>query len=192
MKKADQKRATTAIVLVALVVIILLVYVIIRSNPSAPSSSATGENQSLGAVGVANPMASGSKTWVPVPSGTSVPGQGESAASPNIAIPDAVFSASIGSGSNFRLFRISVKNGAFTPDTIVTRQGDTVRMVLTAVDRDYDFVQPDTGLSSNLLKGVEKVVEFSGMVPGKFTFYCASCGGPDQGPLGYIMVVPKK
>jgi plastocyanin domain-containing protein len=90
------------------------------------------------------------------------------------------------------VFSIAVQNGAFTPNTIVLNQGDTVRMLLTARDRDYDFVQPDTGLSSNLPKGVEKIVEFSGMTAGKYTFYCASCGGPDKGPLGHIVVVPKK
>jgi heme/copper-type cytochrome/quinol oxidase subunit 2 len=181
--KSDQRWVITIIIPVALIVIVWLVYMLIRVNPSILPSNLTAQNP----VG----QTQGLKTWEPAPPNTSVPGQGASGVSPNVAVPDTVLSASIGSDANFRIFRISVKNNAFSPDTIVARQGDTMRLYLSALDRDYDFVQPDMGLSSKLPMGVERIIEFNSVTAGKFTFYCASCGGPGKGPLGYIIVVPR-
>jgi len=109
----------------------------------------------------------------------------------NVAKPAIVTQAAPGTVSNFRSFTIQVSGNKFSPDTVIANAGDTVHINITAVDKDYDFYQPDYGLSLSLPKGVAKVVEFQVTTPDKYTFYCKSCGGPASGPVGYVTVVPK-
>ena len=108
----------------------------------------------------------------------------------NVAAPSIVAAANA-SGSAFRSFEIKVEGGHFTPDTVIVRQGDTVHIDVTGVDRAYDFTQPDYGFKTLLLKGQSKQIEFNASASGKFKFYCAACGGPDKGPVGYIIISPK-
>ncbi len=110
----------------------------------------------------------------------------------NVAAPQLVTQASPNSQSNFRSFSLTVSGNEFTPNTVIVNVGDTVHLNIMAMDKDYDFTQPDTGLSQPLPKGVSKVVEFQATVEGKYTFYCKSCGGPAKGPVGYVTAVPKK
>lgn len=93
--------------------------------------------------------------------------------------------------SNFRSFSLSVSSNEFSPSNVIAYIGDTVRLNITAKDKDYDFYQPDYGLSKQLPKGVAALVEFQVTAAGKYTFYCKSCGGPAKGPVGYVVVVPK-
>ena len=110
----------------------------------------------------------------------------------NVAAPQLITQASPNSQSNFRSFTITVSGNEFTPNTVIVNVGDTVHINIKAIDKDYDFTQPDTGLSQPLPKGVDKVVEFQATADGKYTFYCKSCGGPAKGPVGYVTAVPRK
>jgi plastocyanin len=85
-----------------------------------------------------------------------------------------------------------VKNNEFSPATIAAHVGDTISVNFLAEDKDYDFTQPDLGLSAKLLKGKNQLIQVSPTQTGKFTFYCASCGGPAKGPVGYLVVAPKQ
>lgn len=104
----------------------------------------------------------------------------------NVAKPETV----IPSGSaSIRIFEIKAEGNKFTPDTLIVNNRDTVKIKLTAVDKAYDFTQPDYGLLNYLAKqGQTRTIEFGTSASGKFTFYCASCGGPDKGPVGYIII----
>lgn len=117
--------------------------------------------------------------------------ESNSSAPSNVAKPNLVTPASPGSSSNFRLFNLKIEGDKFTPDTIIVNKGDVVSLTITAVDKSYDFTQPDYGLKRLMTKGQTGVVEFGAGTAGKFTFFCSSCGGPDKGPVGYIIIVAK-
>lgn len=109
----------------------------------------------------------------------------------NIAAPTTVSPAGLNTSANFRSFAIRVEHNTFAPDTIIVKKDDIVHATFTAIDKDYDFIQPDYGLSIPLPKGKDKVVEFGAVTSGKFTFFCKSCGGPTKGPVGYIVITQK-
>lgn len=138
-----------------------------------------------------NPATNASSTVQEVSSDVKVPDADAADVAKDVAVPKVVSDAAPGVEAKFRAFDVKVENGSFSPSTIIVRQGDTANIKFTAVDRDYDFVQPDYGLSSKLLRGKTQLIEFAGVNPGKFTFYCSSCGGPSKGPIGYVVVVPR-
>jgi len=123
-----------------------------------------------------------------VPSNIAVPDIGSSVPS-NVAKPQIVAVALTGSSASFRSFSITVSGNKFTPDTVIVKAGDRVSLSIKAVDKDYDFTQPDYGLSSPLPKGKTTKVEFQATAADKYTFYCKICGGPSSGPVGYVTVV---
>lgn len=96
------------------------------------------------------------------------------------------------SESKIRLFEITAENNAFTPDTVVINANDTILIKITAVDRDYDFVQPDYKLKQTIPKGETKKVGFQGSATGEFTFFCEICGGPEKGAKGFVIIKPKE
>lgn len=172
--------------LIAVLVIGLLIgwYLSRRATP-VDTTTPTGTSQT-------NPDGTQtSNTLAPVDDNFRVPEQGEEV-SGDLAAPQSVVEAAPGVEAKARSFAVSVNNNAFTPSTIAARVGDTISIRFTAQDKDYDFAQPDMGLSAKLLKGKEQLIQVSPTATGKFTFFCASCGGPDKGPVGYIVVAPKQ
>ncbi len=126
-----------------------------------------------------------------VPANTKVPGIGEVGMSTGVAIPKAVAQAAPLAETSFRSFDIKVSGGTFTPDTIIVGSGDTVHISLTAVDKSYDFTEPDYGFHVPLPRGRTKLIEFAAVTSGKFTFFCESCGGTASKSKGFLIVVPK-
>ncbi|MEK7076966.1 MAG: cupredoxin domain-containing protein, partial [Patescibacteria group bacterium] len=107
----------------------------------------------------------------------------------NVARPDVSIPLGASTDDKLRKFQIQITGGAFAPeDTVVVRKGDSVRLAVTAVDRNYDFTQPDYGFSSPIRKGTSVEFKFAATASGKFTFFCKSCGGPEKGPVGYLIV----
>lgn len=135
------------------------------------------------------PPAKMSPTKSKVPAGTVVPEPDSAGVPGNVALPDVVTAAAPQSGSKFRSFNLRVEGDKFIPDTLAVRVGDTVHVNITAADKDYDFVQPDYGLNGVLPAGQTKILEFQAITEGKYTLYCGKCGGPENGPVGYIIVV---
>lgn len=131
------------------------------------------------------------QTRTEAPADTVVPDAGAADIPENVAVPEVVISAAPQAESKFRSFKIRVEGDKFVPDTVAVNVGDTVHIDLTAVDKTYDFVQPDYGVSGALPAGATKVLEFQATTEGKYTLYCAGCGGPEEGPVGYIVVVRK-
>ncbi len=131
-----------------------------------------------------------SETHTSVGSDVKVP-DASSAVSAGVAAPKTVAAAAEGSDLKSRTFEITINNNSFSPSTVIIGQGDIASITFKSVDKDYDFVQPDYGLSMKLPKGTPRMINFQGVATGKYTFYCATCGGPSKGPVGYIVVVPR-
>lgn len=132
-----------------------------------------------------------SQTRQPVSAAIPVP-DSKSSVPEDVARPRIVAQASPTGSASFRSFLLSVSKNEFEPNTVIVNAGDVVRLSIKAADKDYDFYQPDYGLSKPLPKGVLTIVEFQAAAADKYTFYCRTCGGPSKGPVGYVVVVPKK
>lgn len=127
-----------------------------------------------------------------VPSGIVVPEKDSTSTPANVAVPSVVTAAAPQGETKFRSFDLRMEGGKFIPDTVAVYVGDTVHINISAVDKDYDFVQPDYGFRSVLPKGQTRVLEFQATTEGKYILYCEKCGGPENGPVGYIVVVGKQ
>lgn len=130
-------------------------------------------------------------TRMDVPADTVVPEKDSANIPENVAIPEVVVPAAPEAESNFRVFDLMVKGDKFIPDTVAVNVGDTVHINISAADKSYDLVQPDYGFKVVLPKGETKVLEFQATNDGKYVLYCEKCGGPENGPVGYIIVVKK-
>ncbi|MDO8664134.1 MAG: cupredoxin domain-containing protein [Candidatus Liptonbacteria bacterium] len=170
---------------IAVVVVILAYFAFSQKGSNVSTGNKSG---GAGAVGGTAGEPVKSATRQEVSSGIVVPDT-TSTVSANVAKPSIVAQAAPGSSSKFRSFSLSVTGGKFVPDTVIVNAGDTVHLNITAADKDYDFYQPDYGLSTPLPKGTQKVVEFQATSLDKYTFYCKACGGPSKGPVGYVTVV---
>lgn len=138
-----------------------------------------------------NSSSTQSKTVLPVPVGIVVP-DANAANTGGIGAPTSVKPAGGTTGIDLRNFNISVNSDKVLPDTIAVYQNDIITLNFSAVDKDYSFVQPDSGLSWTVKMGSSKSFQSQWTNTGKFIYYCASCGGPSKGPIGYIVVVPNK
>ena len=133
----------------------------------------------------------GFATRQPAPATVVVPDK-ETEVPAYVAKPKSVSPAALGVEAKLRIFEITATATVFTPDTVVVNQGDVVRIKVTALDGDYDLDQPDYGFSQSIRNGEVKPLEFQASAAGVFKFFCPSCGGPTKGPLGSLIVVPKK
>lgn len=129
-------------------------------------------------------------TRFPVPDGTRVPGPGEEGLAKRVAVPEEIFPSRPNSSSMVRYFSIKADDGKFSPDTVIVKKGDIVHVRVEAVDKKYDFVQPDYGFNIEIPKGSYKEVEFSATASGMFMYYCASCGSSRE-TSGYIVITEK-
>ncbi len=177
------KRKIAIVVIVILAVATAGIFTGIKRNQTvpAPATSETAPGVSGG----------GSPTRAPAPEHIVVPDKTSANIPQNVAKPSVQAPANPLNSATFRGYAIRAANGAFSPDTIIVKQGDTVHLELTAVDKDYDFTQPDYGLTIPMPRGQAKSFQFDATATGKFTFFCKSCGGPSQGPTGSLVVVAK-
>lgn len=174
--------AEIGVLIAVLVVGLLIGWYFARRAPS--SDLAPGANN-------ASSSSQQSATVSDVPADTVVPEVGD-AQSGDVAVPNSVVDAAPGVEAKSRSYVVTVNGDKFSPSTIAARVGDTISIRFTAEDKDYDYTQPDLGLSAKLLKGKEQLIQVSPSTVGRFTFFCASCGGPDKGPVGYLVVAPKQ
>lgn len=106
-----------------------------------------------------------------------------------IAVPTVVVPAAPGVASSFRDFDIRAEGGAYIPTKVIAKLNDTVHIDFTAVDGDYDIVFPSNNMMTVAKKGQTSLLEFRAEQSGSFTYYCSSCGGPEKGPKGNIIIV---
>jgi plastocyanin len=181
---------------IILLIILVLILIGISSaififNKKAPESSLnTSQNQ--------NQTENKSQTWQSVPSNAVVSDENVTSVPENVARPKDVSPASAISNASLRDFpTIVAENDKFSPDTITAYKGDIINFYIRAVDKNYDFSQPEYGYDGHnpnnvIKKGETKKFQVQVTAQGKFLFYCASCGGPNKGPKGYLIVIPKK
>ena len=58
--------------------------------------------------------------------------------------------------------------------------------------QDGALVHPTPGdavRDADIAQGATQRIQFGATAEGKFIFYCKSCGGPSQGPVGYLVIV---
>lgn len=168
---------------VAVIALIAIVFFVVRSLPPGPASS--------GDTGNSAPSEPPSPTRQEVPSGTVVPEVSSTNLPSGVAQPESVKPSGGSSSPYLRNFHLTVKNDAVSPNNIVAYAGDILTISFESGDKSYEFVQPDFGLGWQIPAGGAKTLQFQATTPGKFIFYCPSCGGPDRGPVGYITAAPR-
>lgn len=132
-----------------------------------------------------------SPTREDVPAGTVVPGATSTDLPPGVAQPENVKLSGGASSPYLKDFHVTVKSDVVSPVNIVTYVRDIVTITFESGDKAYDFIQPDLGLKWQVPAGGSKTMQFQTASTGKFIFYCPSCGGPDKGPVGYIVSAPR-
>lgn len=173
-------RRNIFIILVLLAVLGLIIWVILaQKNGGGIFSGLTGPGSSKTAT----------STWQKDVGNVTVPNKGGTAPS-NVAVPQTQTAAGPNTAASYRSFNLSVDSSAWTPNTVIVKKGDTVHLNITTSGSGLDFTQPDYGLKAQLASGKQSIVEFQATASGKFTFYCSACGGPDKGPVGYVVVSP--
>ncbi len=185
----DSKTRLITIAEVGVLVAVLVVGLLIGWYVSRHAATPTGDVNNTGNTSVNG--APTSTTVTEVPKDIRIPDAGEKQVG-DIAVPTIVTEAAPNVEARARSYSINVTGNQYSPSTIVGRVGDTITIRFTATDKDYDYTQPDLGLSAKLLKGKEQIIQVAPTATGKFKFFCSSCGGPDKGPVGYLVVAPKE
>ncbi len=176
------------IISILVVVVVLIIGFIIfssqKDNPQNPNSlTPAGDNTQTNSETPINPNPPPTVTQAP---NVAVPNTDSTKLPPNVARPESVIPSGTAA---FRTFVVRAEAGKFTPDTLIVNNRDVVRVKLSSIDKDYDFTLPDYGLVNYFVKkGQSLTIEFGASGSGKYTFYCITCGGPEKGPVGYLIV----
>lgn len=94
-------------------------------------------------------------------------------------------------GSHTTTIQVSAKKYEFNPAIITVKQGDHVKLVIRATDRDHGFGLKAYGINQPLKKGVPATVEFTADRVGKFPFECTDfCGLGHGRTKGKLVVIP--
>ena len=87
--------------------------------------------------------------------------------------------------------RITVKKYEYQPNVIHVKEGERVRLILTALDRKHGFELKEWKIKTEVEKGQEAVVEFLASRAGEFEFKCSVfCGLGHWGVKGKLIVEP--
>ncbi len=85
--------------------------------------------------------------------------------------------------------KIEAKRYEFLPDEVIARQGNKVRLIITAQDVPHTFEMPSYNIKEDLPVGEDVVIEFVADKKGDFTFSCGVEGHEGQGMKGKLHVV---
>lgn len=87
--------------------------------------------------------------------------------------------------------QMSAKKYEFDPAEITVKQGQHVKLVITATDRDHGFKLDAYNVDQRLKKGVATPVEFTADKTGTFPFECSVvCGLGHKRMKGKLVVEP--
>lgn len=194
MGTMDKNKSIIIGVVIVVVVVVALVYIskqgqpVPNLNPTPTPGTTTTQPEAATTTPQTQPQ-----TRIDVPENVVVPTRGATNTPANVAVPTVVGPAGPSTKSSFRRFEVKVDNNKFVPDTVNAIAGDNIQIDFTAVDKEYDFTQPDYGFPKvPLPKGKSKPIAFQVTATGQFLFYCTACGGPTSGPVGKINVVAAK
>lgn len=80
-------------------------------------------------------------------------------------------------GAQVREFKMTAKKYKFEPKVITVKQGEKVRLIVTALDRTHGFKLEEYGINQKLKKGDPATIEFTADKSGTFVFRCSEfCG----------------
>ena len=87
--------------------------------------------------------------------------------------------------------KMTAKKYEFNPEEIRVKQGEKVRLLITATDRSHGFEVKDLGIKVRLEEGKETPVEFTADKPGEYKFNCSvRCGWRHGSMTGKLIVEP--
>jgi cytochrome c oxidase subunit II len=94
-----------------------------------------------------------------------------------------------GAAPEVREFKMTAQKFKFEPNVITVKQGDHVRLIITALDRDHGFELKAYGINQKLNKGDPATIEFTASKRGTFTFRCSVfCGLGHRRMKGKLIV----
>lgn len=129
-----------------------------------------------------------------VPVGVKVPVPGEiipDELKDIVAVPEEVLKPIDGSddGSKVGIFNVRGEGGKFIPSQLIINYNDVVKINISAIDADYDFVLKGYNMKQTIKMGETKSLGFQALKDGRFLFYCEVCGGVESEATGEIVVV---
>jgi len=85
--------------------------------------------------------------------------------------------------------RIAAKKYDYDPGVITVKQGEHVRLIITALDHDHGFKIDAYHIDELLKKGEQGMIEFTANESGTFPFQCSHfCGLGHKGMKGELIV----
>jgi cytochrome c oxidase subunit 2 len=105
----------------------------------------------------------------------------------------AAFTQDAGAGTNaskdVKEIRITAKKYEYDPGVITVKQGEHVRLIITALDHDHGFKIDAYHIDELLKKGEQGMIEFTANESGTFPFQCSHfCGLGHKGMKGELIV----
>jgi len=90
-----------------------------------------------------------------------------------------------------QVIKMTAKKYRFSPNTITVKQGQRVKLMITALDATHGFAIKAYGVNQKLPKGKPVAVEFTANKAGTFEFRCSVfCGIGHRKMRGKLVVVP--
>jgi heme/copper-type cytochrome/quinol oxidase subunit 2 len=95
----------------------------------------------------------------------------------------------VGVSKDEREIRVTAKKYEYDPAVITVKQGEHVKLVITALDHDHGFKIDAFHIDQLLKKGEPTTIEFTADTPGTFPFQCSHfCGLGHKGMKGELIV----
>ena len=92
-------------------------------------------------------------------------------------------------GEGVREIAMTAKKYEFSPSEIKAHRGETVRLVITALDRKHGFRLDAFGIDRQLPKGEAVTIEFTANQAGTFPFKCSKFCGFGHGKMKGGLIV---
>ena len=87
--------------------------------------------------------------------------------------------------------KMTAKKYEFNPEEVRVKQGEKMRLLITAIDRSHGIEIKELGIKVRLEEGKETPVEFTADKPGEYEFNCAvRCGWRHGSMKGKLIVEP--
>lgn len=99
------------------------------------------------------------------------------------------FAPSSGDATDAVMITVIARKFEFNPNVITVKQGDRVRLVITASDRDHGFKLEAFMINQGLKKGKPTTIEFTADRAGTFPFQCSDFCGLGHGRMKGKLVV---
>ena len=98
-------------------------------------------------------------------------------------------SAGTSAAKDLKEIRVTARKYEYDPGAITVRQGEHVRLIMTALDHDHGFKIDAYHIDELLKKGEQRTIEFTANEIGTFPFQCSHfCGLGHKGMKGELIV----